>query len=813
MSLSRSTRTSGRRALLRLEELESRWTPASVPFLTTQHTDVGIAYEGGEWDPHAHDEDNDIEFELGGFVLFGTPAAQTQRPAGAQWDFLGTAAGSNIWVLPQSQNAGVLYLGIAAEEVPSGTFAAYEPTDPRVAGQGANPYLQTKLVSVEGPGEFALYQVSQTGTPVVWMASGDGLTDTDSAFVIEGGHQHYNWAFTERGVYKITLQMSGFLDTNGNGTYEPGVDTFSQSEEAEYTFAIDPPNAAPVNTVPTAALSTFISTPVALGAGLSVSDPDQPTDPVRVTLTSSTGTLELLGAEGTGTNTLTLTGTLAEVNAALPTVKFVPPTGFSGSATISITTNDQGYFYPDLNSDGFGDNFKTDTDSFSITVAGTNPNQPPTAGPLTLETEFNTPINGNVLTVASDPNNDPLTAALVTAPATTAGTVTFNPNGTFTFTPATDFSGTATFTFTVSDGTFTTSPATVTIIVQDDPLTVPVGLTDLVTSGSNGTIRRYQLVNGSANESGAFQPFGTFAGTVRSAVADVNGDGVADFIYVTGPGGGGRVRIISGATNVDLLNGQTVDAFPGQDLTNIGLFVTAGDINGDGSAEIIVSPDEGGGPVVKMFSFASGVLTERRIFLGIDDGAFRGGARVALGNFDGVGNLDLAVAAGFGGGPRVALYNGDNLMNGQAVGAPTKLMGDFFAFEPGLRNGVFVAGGDVNADGRADLVLGAGPGGGPRVTVLNVAALQGNVNLGLASPLANFFAFDTNQRGGVRVSVKDLDGDTRLDVVAATGDNSAPRVVVFPGGNLPPSGQGTPTGGATLSPFSDPTLAAGVFVG
>ena len=38
-----------------------------------------------------------------------------------------------------------------------------------------------------------------------------------------------------------------------------------------------------------------------------------------------------------------------------------------------------------------------------------------------------------------------------------------------------------------------------------------------------------------------------------------------------------------------------IDLFPGEDLTRVGLFVTAGDIDGDGKDELIVTPDNGGG--------------------------------------------------------------------------------------------------------------------------------------------------------------------------------------------------------------------------
>jgi uncharacterized protein (TIGR03118 family) len=304
-------------------------------------------------------------------------------------------------------------------------------------------------------------------------------------------------------------------------------------------------------------------------------------------------------------------------------------------------------------------------------------------------------------------------------------------------------------------------------------------------------------------------PFGSFSGPVRGATADVDGDGIADTILVTGPGGPTQLAVISGKDGTTVLV-SPMDPFGDAGFTG-GAFVTAGDIDHDGRAEIVVTPDEGGGPRVVTFSLVGTTLTVRSNFFGIDDPAFRGGARAALGDVNGDGTLDLAVAAGFEGGPRVALFNGTTVLTSAT---PTKLVNDFFAF-PGpdattLRNGVFVTAGDFDGDGFADLAFGGGPGGGPRVLVVSGKTLtQTGIDAADGSPIANFFAFDGTQRGGVRLATKEGDGDTMRELVVGTGEGLSPEVKVYPGSTL----RGGSPPGVSTTPFTDAAEPSGIFVG
>jgi len=303
---------------------------------------------------------------------------------------------------------------------------------------------------------------------------------------------------------------------------------------------------------------------------------------------------------------------------------------------------------------------------------------------------------------------------------------------------------------------------------------------------------------------------------VRVATADITGDGVLDQVFVAGPGGGPRVVVADGRT------GKIVaDFFAFEASFTGGLYVAAADLNGDGKAEVVVTPDQGGGPVVAVYDGArlsagqSGAAAQLARFLGIADPNFRGGARPAFGDVNADGTPDLAVAAGFGGGPRVALFNGKEVLLGTAN--PARLVGDFFAFEQSLRNGAFVSAGDLDGDGAAELFFGGGPDGSPRVRVVDGKGLIARPPASLDDPSAggllraDFFAGDANLRGGVSVSARDVDADGKADLVTASGKGEPGKVRVYKSVAL--RAGGSPAPDQELDLFSGAVLANGAYVG
>jgi hypothetical protein len=287
----------------------------------------------------------------------------------------------------------------------------------------------------------------------------------------------------------------------------------------------------------------------------------------------------------------------------------------------------------------------------------------------------------------------------------------------------------------------------------------------LVTGADFGGGPQVNVYNFQGVRSFAFYAYDRhFRGGVRVAVADVTGDGIPDVITAPGPGGGPDVRVFDGAHLANAgPNGDIVREFMAYSpLFSGGVFVAAADFNRDGFADIITGADAGGGPhVIVRSGFDLHIMASFYAY----NRSFTGGVRVAGGTIFGRGTIPaLVTAPGAGGQPLIHVYSGVN-------GA---LVDSFFAYSPQFLGGVYVAVGDVNGDGFADVITGAGAGGSPQVTVFS--GLTGAV-------LSTFNAFSATFTGGVRVACTDFNGDGFADVVCSQGPGGIPQVLVFEGFN------------------------------
>lgn len=227
-----------------------------------------------------------------------------------------------------------------------------------------------------------------------------------------------------------------------------------------------------------------------------------------------------------------------------------------------------------------------------------------------------------------------------------------------------------------------------------------------------------RVVNGEtgANLEPVFYPFGThYHGGVRVAIGDVDGDGSNDLIVAQG-NFGNQVKVYSGGDSAQLLVTITVG---GAHYTG-GLNVTAGDIDGDGRAEIVTGRNRLSDPAVEVFEVNSGEQMNLRApgphpaFTVMDtftrlggfdafNKSFQGGVRVALADVNHDGVLDFITGAGYGGGGKVNIFDGSpyalrklTLTPTITIGGGTEsnptLLGTGTAFPDSPSSAVWVAG-------------------------------------------------------------------------------------------------------------------------
>lgn len=158
-----------------------------------------------------------------------------------------------------------------------------------------------------------------------------------------------------------------------------------------------------------------------------------------------------------------------------------------------------------------------------------------------------------------------------------------------------------------------------------------------------------------------------------------------------------------------------------------GVDVAVGDVNGDGVQEIIAGLGAGAEPLVFVLDRQGNILSRFQAYTS----RFRGGLRVSAADLDGNGTAEIITGAGATGGPDVRTYT----MTGQ-------LLSSFYAYPARFRGGVDVAGVSAVGGGPGWIITGPGKGGGPDVRVYSQ----------YGSLRSSSYAGDRGFRGGLRVA-------------------------------------------------------------
>jgi VCBS repeat-containing protein len=298
-------------------------------------------------------------------------------------------------------------------------------------GGGNNPPTATNDTATIGKNQpIKINVLSNDSDP-----DGDTLTVTGTAEVTspfkgsiaitDGGATVTYTAANQTGSYQFTYTLS-----DGNGGTATGNVTVNVTNAGNVAPTANPDPGYSVgknNTLTVSAASGLLGND---------SDPDGDTLTAIKLTNPANGSLTAFGADGSFT--------------------YTPNANWSGTDTFTYKVND-----------GAADSGAA---TVTITVIG---NYPPTAVNDSFTAVEDTPLTVNagagVLANDTDSENDPLTAIKLTNPAN--GALTFNSNGSFTYTPNANWYGTDSFTYKANDGQVDSAAATVTIIVNpvNDP--------------------------------------------------------------------------------------------------------------------------------------------------------------------------------------------------------------------------------------------------------------------------------------------------------------------------------------------------------
>jgi subtilisin family serine protease len=239
------------------------------------------------------------------------------------------------------------------------------------------------------------------------------------------------------------------------------------------------------------------------------------------------------------------------------------------------------------------------------------------------------------------------------------------------------------------------------------------------------------------------------SGGVYLASGDVDGDNKEEII--TGPGAG-----TAGAVKIFDTDGKLKKQFYAyaQNFRG-GVKVAVGDFNGDGQDEIVTAPGSGIKSDIKIFDEQGKLKNQFTAF----DSKFLGGVSLAVGDVD--GRIDIIAAPGAGFAPEVRIFTASGILKKQ-----------FLAYDKNFHGGVNltianISGGAVNHE--EEIIVAPGKGGGPQIRIFDS---NGKLQ-------SQFFAYDQSFHYGVNITSGDANGDGLAEIITGAGSGSSPHVRVF----------------------------------
>lgn len=240
----------------------------------------------------------------------------------------------------------------------------------------------------------------------------------------------------------------------------------------------------------------------------------------------------------------------------------------------------------------------------------------------------------------------------------------------------------------------------------------------------------------------------SFTGGITVLATDMTGDGKKELILAPQS---------SAAPNVRIFNhlGKHVRTFrAGPKQFTGGLRIASGDLDGDRKAELLVTSQSNGTSALRVYSISGKQKDTFNLF----GKTSRGGYVVTTADLDGDGDDEVVAGTGDGLAPEIRTFSGGG-----------KHLKTIKPFAPSERSGMHLSAGDINGDGKDEIVVTYAAAG---KSLVRVYGANGNL-------VSAFYAFGNKLRGGWNTVVTDIDKDSYGDIIIAPSRGTKQPVKVF----------------------------------
>lgn len=200
----------------------------SVVELDSGHVDLGPILTENGWEFLARDDTQPTPVwrDISKVVFRVGEGASMSVPDGDEYSFI---QGSQVWVVPQQEIPGVVWLG-------------WNTQHPEVVNS-VNGTVSLVFEGHDGPGHFSTFVQSGnfSGPELLWD---DAKAESQPISVELNTHTHANWVFTEPGIHHVRINAQATL-TDGSTVSDTQVLTFAVGDVSPEEARAALPEATP----------------------------------------------------------------------------------------------------------------------------------------------------------------------------------------------------------------------------------------------------------------------------------------------------------------------------------------------------------------------------------------------------------------------------------------------------------------------------------------------------------------------------------------------------------------------------------------